>query len=99
VRVAGKTGTAQLIDRATGKYSKVHRAVSFAGFAPVEQPRLACLVLMEDPHAQNTEDIYGGKLSAPIFADIIKKSLDLMAVAPERDLRLTLIPETEGGHQ
>jgi cell division protein FtsI/penicillin-binding protein 2 len=99
VRVAGKTGTAQLIDRATGKYSKVHRAVSFAGFAPVEQPRLACLVLMEDPHAQNTEDIYGGKLSAPIFADIIKKSLDLMAVAPERDLRLTLVPETEGGHQ
>lgn len=98
LRVAGKTGTAQLFDHATRKYSKVHRAVSFAGFAPVENPRLACLVLMEDPHAENTEDIYGGKLSAPIFADIIQKALDLMAVAPERDLRLTLVPEiTPGG--
>lgn len=99
VRVAGKTGTAQLIDRATGKYSKVHRAVSFAGFAPVEQPRLACLVLLEDPHAENTEDIYGGKISAPIFADIVKKALDIMAVAPERDLRLTLVPDPQGGGQ
>jgi cell division protein FtsI/penicillin-binding protein 2 len=99
IRVAGKTGTAQLIDRATGKYSKVHRAVSFAGFAPVERPRLACLVLLEDPHAENTEDIYGGKISAPIFADIVKKALDIMAVAPERDLRLTLVPDPQGGGQ
>jgi cell division protein FtsI/penicillin-binding protein 2 len=99
MRVAGKTGTAQLFDHRTGQYSKVHRAVSFAGFAPAEKPRLACLVLMEDPHAENTEDIYGGTLCAPIFKEIIERAFQIMAVAPERDLRLTLVPDPEGGGQ
>jgi len=99
MRVAGKTGTAQLFDHRTGQYSKVHRAVSFAGFAPAEKPRLACLVLMEDPHADNTEDIYGGTLCAPIFKEIIERAFQIMAVAPERDLRLTLVPDPEGGGQ
>jgi cell division protein FtsI/penicillin-binding protein 2 len=51
IKVAGKTGTAQKIDPQTGKYSTKDYIVSFAGFAPADNPRIAVLVVIDSPSA------------------------------------------------
>jgi cell division protein FtsI (penicillin-binding protein 3) len=69
VMVAGKTGTAQKIDKLTGTYSMTHGWSSFIGFAPVDQPQLLCAVLIDDPlHAE-----MGGLAAAPAFAKIMNQ--------------------------
>ena len=79
VRVAGKTGTSQRRkDKGVG-YDKGHYAVSFAGFAPVENPQLALLVVVDDPKAP-TEELTGGTLAGPIFAQIMGHSLEHLAM-------------------
>jgi cell division protein FtsI/penicillin-binding protein 2 len=83
VRVAGKTGTAQLrVRNAHGKleYSQSHRLVWFAGFAPADNPKVVCVVLAEDPQLADKGMLYGGKYAAPIFADIVSTALNQMAV-------------------
>ena len=63
--VAGKTGTAQkVID---GQYSHSKFYASFIGFAPVEDPRVAAVVVFDEPHPQ----YYGGTVAAPVFRDVI----------------------------
>ena len=61
VTVAGKTGTAQKV--VSGIYSHSHFYATFVGFAPVENPRLACVVVFDDPHPV----YYGGSVAAPVF--------------------------------
>ena len=69
VVVAGKTGTAQkVID---GAYSHSNFYATFAGFAPVENPRLACVVVFDEPHPV----YYGGLVSAPVFQEVVSNSL------------------------
>jgi cell division protein FtsI/penicillin-binding protein 2 len=79
VRVAGKTGTSQRRkDHGVG-YDKGHYAVSFAGFAPVENPQLAVLVVVDDPKAP-ADELTGGTLAGPIFAQIMGHSLEHLAM-------------------
>ncbi len=80
VRVAGKTGTAQLYKDKGKGVDEGHYCVSFAGFAPADHPQFACIVIVDDPHAPH-EDLYGGALAGPIFAQIMKQSLEQMQVA------------------
>ncbi len=68
-RVAGKTGTAAKPRENAAGYSKRYMA-SFMGFAPVENPRLAVLVVMDEP-----SPIWGGHTSAPVFKEIMGYSL------------------------
>jgi len=64
--VAGKTGTTQkIID---GKYSTSHHVASFSGFFPVNDPRLAITVIIDEPHGEGVG--YGGKVAAPIFREV-----------------------------
>ena len=64
--VAGKTGTTQkIID---GKYSTSHHVASFAGFFPVNDPKLAITVIIDEPHGEGVG--YGGKIAAPIFREV-----------------------------
>jgi cell division protein FtsI/penicillin-binding protein 2 len=75
--VAGKTGTAQIPGPhgyTTGKY-----VASFVGMVPVKTPRLLVLVSVEEPHDQ----IYGGVVAAPAFAQIAKFDLQYMSVPPD----------------
>ena len=51
VRVAGKTGTSQRRKDTGLGYDKGHYVVSFAGFAPVEDPQLCAIVVADDPQA------------------------------------------------
>ena len=69
IAVAGKTGTAQKV--VSGIYSHAHFYATFAGFAPVENPRLACVVVFDDPHPS----YYGGTVSAPVFSEVMGDSL------------------------
>ncbi|MEI7999383.1 MAG: penicillin-binding transpeptidase domain-containing protein [Candidatus Omnitrophota bacterium] len=67
--VAGKTGTAQKV--VGGTYSHGHFYATFVGFAPVENPRLAAVVVFDEPHPA----YYGGTVSAPVFSEVIGDSL------------------------
>jgi cell division protein FtsI (penicillin-binding protein 3) len=77
-RVAGKTGTAWKF--AAGGYSEDKYISIFAGLAPASNPRLAAVVVIDEP---NGELYYGSDVAAPVFANVISESLRLLAVAPD----------------
>lgn len=84
--VAGKTGTAQIIDPATKKYSKEKYVSSFVGFVPADNPRIAMIVVIYEPRGQ----IYGGVVAAPVFKKIAENALSYMDV-PREDRRENLL--------
>jgi len=81
-RIAGKTGTAQKYDRASNTYNSGKYTASFVGFVPVERPRLAMIVVLDEPK----EGYYGGQVCAPVFRDIARQALRYLRVPPERPL-------------
>jgi cell division protein FtsI (penicillin-binding protein 3) len=85
-RVAGKTGTAQKVDPATGRYSQRRVVASFVGAVPVEAPRLVILVVVDDPETHR----WGAAIAAPTFREIARDALKYLKVppSPSRDLRL-----------
>ena len=78
---AGKTGTAQKIDEATGRYSQTRYVASFAGFAPVDNPEIACVVSIDEPAGAHL----GGAVAAPVFARVVSDALHTLGVQPEND--------------
>ena len=80
-RVAGKTGTAQIPDPETRGYYKDRYLSSFMGFAPADDPRLALLVILENPR----KNPMGGVAAAPIFRAITEKILFYMRIPPGED--------------
>jgi cell division protein FtsI (penicillin-binding protein 3) len=77
-RIAGKTGTAWKFS--AGGYSHDKYLSIFAGLAPASNPRLAAVVIIDEP----TGDLYyGSDVAAPVFADVIAESLRLLAVPPD----------------
>jgi cell division protein FtsI/penicillin-binding protein 2 len=87
---AGKTGTGQKVDPATGAYSKTKYVASFAGFSPVNNPQIVVAVILDSavgPHQ-------GGQVSAPVFHRITQQVLEYLHVphdlplAPQHQLLL-----------
>jgi cell division protein FtsI (penicillin-binding protein 3) len=76
--VAGKTGTSQKVDRTTGRYSRHEVVASFVGFVPVEQPRLAIIVTIDEPSTLR----WGGSIAAPTFREIARESLKHLRKTP-----------------
>ncbi|AVP95912.1 cell division protein [Ahniella affigens] len=76
-RVAGKTGTAKRAVR--GGYEKSYVSV-FAGIVPVSHPRLAAVVVINDPRGQA---YYGGQVAAPVFGRVMDDALRLLNVPPD----------------
>lgn len=66
VSVAGKTGTAQKFDTRLRKYSSERVKTSFIGYFPAEKPKIALLVILDEPK----KDMWGGLASAPVFSSI-----------------------------
>lgn len=79
--VAGKTGTAQIIDPKTKRYSKEKYVGSFVGFVPADNPMIAMIVVIHEPKGQ----IYGGVVAAPVFKEIARQSLTYLNV-PREDM-------------
>jgi cell division protein FtsI (penicillin-binding protein 3) len=77
-RIAGKTGTAWKF--AAGGYSEDKYISIFAGLAPASDPRLATVVVIDEPGG---ELYYGSDVAAPVFANVMSESLRLLAVAPD----------------
>jgi cell division protein FtsI (penicillin-binding protein 3) len=77
--VAGKTGTAQIINPITKRYSKEKFVSSFVGFVPVDNPRLAMIVVIYEPKGE----IYGGLVAAPVFREIASHALSYLNIPRE----------------
>ncbi len=74
VPVAGKTGTAQKV--VDGRYSHTAFYATFMGFAPADNPRLAAIVVLEEPRPQ----YYGGTVAAPVFQKVMADALKYLRV-------------------
>lgn len=73
-QVAGKTGTAEKLPRGSGKY-----IADFVGFGPVKDPRLAVVIIVDEPQGV----YYGGQIAAPIFGEIMGDLLRYLEIPPE----------------
>jgi len=78
---AGKTGTAQKIDPDTKTYSKTKFVASFVGFAPVNNPAVVIIVVIDEPGGA----YHGGDVAAPVFRQIAEQILPDMGVIPDTD--------------
>jgi cell division protein FtsI (penicillin-binding protein 3) len=81
---AGKTGTAQKIDPATGRYSRSNVIASFTGFAPINNPAVTILVSIDSPAGYPHD---GATVSAPVFKSIAEQVLPYLDVP--RDVPLS----------
>lgn len=73
--VAGKTGTAR---KAVGGGYSTGTMASFIGYAPAAHPRLAAIVVLDEPANQ-----YGGTAAAPVFSDVMQFALTRNGIAPD----------------
>ena len=73
---AGKTGSAQKIDPATGRYSPTHFIASFTGFAPINNPAVTILISLDSPVGEHE----GGQVAAPVFRRIAEQVLPYLDV-------------------
>ena len=78
--VGGKTGTAQKIDPATGRYSPKNVIASFAGFAPINNPAVTILVTIDSPGGYPHD---GATVAAPVFKRIAEQVLPYLDVAQD----------------
>ncbi len=78
-RVAGKTGTAQKIREDGLGYAEGRYIASFCGFAPVENPQIALLVIIDEPSGGN---FYGGQIAAPVAGRIFSQVMRYMRIEP-----------------
>ena len=80
---AGKTGTAQKYDPATGTYSKWKHIAAFGGFAPVNNPAITVTIMLDSPVG-----LYqGGDVAAPLFNRVAQQVLAYMNVPHDTDVR------------
>lgn len=82
---AGKTGTAQKIDPKTRGYSKTKHIASFVGFAPVSNPAVVIIVVIDEPSGA----YHGGDVAAPVFRQIAEQILPDMDVMPDTEIKET----------
>ena len=79
--VGGKTGTAQVVDPKTGRYSPDQKIISFIGFAPAEKPKFIVLVKLDNPAGLSL----ASGTAAPMFRDLAERLLDYYRIPPSRE--------------
>ncbi len=77
-RVAGKSGTVKKANK--GGYTDKQYLSLFAGIIPASKPRLAMVVMINDPAG---EDYYGGLVAGPIFSKVMTGAMRLLNIAPD----------------
>lgn len=88
-RVAGKTGTAEKV--INGHYAKDQNVSSFVGVVPADRPRLAMIIVVDNP---KTVPSTGGVIAAPIFARVAKEALPYLDIPPEGPVRV-IVPNAD----
>lgn len=86
-RVAGKTGTAQKIDPRTGAYSASQFVSSFVGYVPADNPRLAMIVVIDEPYGE----AWGGTVAAPLFNRVGEQVLNYLGVSSNEPVKLAMV--------
>jgi cell division protein FtsI/penicillin-binding protein 2 len=76
----GKTGTTKKLDPRTHTYSDTLYIGSFVGFAPADNPRVVCLVTVDEP--RKGKGYYGGTVACPAVREVLRKSLTVLNVPP-----------------
>ena len=79
-RVGGKTGTAQIADLENGGYYKNLYTTVFAGFGPIANPRLACVIVVDRPAIKRH---HGGHVCGPVFREVMRDALIHLNVPPD----------------
>jgi cell division protein FtsI (penicillin-binding protein 3) len=79
---AGKTGTAQKVDPATGAYSRTKYVGSFAGFAPINNPAVTVAVILDSAVGLHQ----GGQVAAPVFQRVTQQVLEYLHVPHDLEL-------------
>ncbi|MBS0287460.1 MAG: penicillin-binding protein 2 [Proteobacteria bacterium] len=77
-KTAGKTGTTRVVG--PNGYDPNRHIGLFAGITPVDNPRLATIVVVEEPNEAN---YYGGLVAAPIYKNVVSKALHILNVPPD----------------
>ncbi|VVN72246.1 Peptidoglycan D,D-transpeptidase FtsI [Pseudomonas fluorescens] len=78
--VAGKSGTARKTSVGTKGYAENSYRSLFAGFGPMDDPRYAIVVVIDEP---SKAGYYGGLVSAPVFSKVMSGTLRLMNITPD----------------
>lgn len=76
-KAGGKTGTAHKYDPAIHAYSPDRYLSSFAGLAPIDAPRIAVVVVVDEPSGR---DYFGGKVAGPVFGKVASETLRYLGV-------------------
>ena len=79
-RIGGKTGTSQKVAEMLASGESGLYVASFAGFAPMDNPEIAVLVILDEPHGAN---YYGGTISAPVGGQILADILPYLGYEPK----------------
>ena len=77
-RIAGKTGTSHKAS-ASG-YAAARYVSSFSGFGPASNPRLVCVVVINDPTG---DEYYGGLVAAPLFSEVMTGAMRILNIPPD----------------
>lgn len=93
-RVGGKTGTSQKLDSEDASA----RIASFVAVAPIDDPKIAVLVCLDEPHSWTTS---GGALSGPVCAEVLEQALPYLGIEPsyteaELEKYFTQVPDVSG---
>src|SRR5438874_1647236 len=80
---AGKTGTAQKVDPRTHAYSATKFIGSFVGFAPVSNPAVVIIVVIDEPQGS----YHGGDIAAPVFREIAEQVLPELNITPDTEVK------------
>ncbi len=81
----GKSGTAQKVDPTTGTYSRTKYIASFAGFAPVNNPAITVVVILDSPVGPH----HGGEVGGPVFHNVAQQVLEYLHTPPDVELPLS----------
>lgn len=92
VRVAGKTGTAQKLDKATGRYSQTRYTALFVGAVPADDPRIVIVVALDEPQGRAHG---GGDVAAPLFAKVATAHLANIGIVTRPEPLPWIGPETQ----
>jgi cell division protein FtsI (penicillin-binding protein 3) len=85
----GKTGTAQKFDLATHSYSHTKFVASFAGFAPINNPEITVVVVVDTPWAPTIAQREGGWVAAPVFHRIAQQVLEYLHTPHDLEIPAT----------
>ncbi|QAZ41471.1 cell division protein [Methylibium sp. Pch-M] len=88
--VGGKSGTAHK-QEGKGYADKKYRAW-FVGLAPIDKPRIVVAVMVDEPNAGK---YFGGEVAAPVFSEVVQKTLQAMGVSPDLDVKPQIVARHE----